>query len=139
MSGSNSWLRDVKNTVISRIKDEFPNGTLKKYKMTLKDNFSSVSSSTTPSALPFVCIQLLPISERGQDLEGKTINAGFFTFQIDVTSKKPEITEDIAYLIMEIMKNMSFTTASFPDTQSSIDTYRCTARYSRVIGQGDVF
>ena len=53
-------------------------------------NFSTVGSSDTQAVFPFVYVQLLPSAEAGQDIEGNTINAGLFTFQIEVTDNQSQ-------------------------------------------------
>ena len=54
------------------------------------ENFSTVGSSDARAVFPFVYIQLLPSTEQGQDIEGNTINAGLFTFQIEVTDNQTQ-------------------------------------------------
>lgn len=102
------------------------------------NNFSTVGSSDTPAVFPFVFIQMLSPSERGQDLEGTTINAGLFTFQIDVTDNKSQArAKEVAFEILRIMKGMRFEVTSMPNFEDTKDIHRSTARYRRLIGDGD--
>lgn len=106
--------------------------------MTDVDNFSTDLSKYTKAHFPFVLVQMLPALERGQDLEGDTINAGLFTFQVDVTDNKSQKrAKEVAYEILRIMKAMRFEVTSMPSFEDTTDTHRSTARYRRVIGSGD--
>ena len=102
-------------------------------------NFSTVGSSDTPAVFPFVYVQLLPSAEAGQDIEGNTINAGLFTFQIEVTdNKKQIIAKEIMLEVKRIMKSMRFTVQPTPDIQDTKDTHRAIMRCNRIIGSCDI-
>ena len=102
-------------------------------------NFSTVGSSDTPAVFPFVYIQLLPSTEQGQDIEGNTINAGLFTFQIEVTdNQKQVIAKDVMSEVKRIMKSMRFTVQPTPDIQDTKDTHRAIMRCNRRIGSDDI-
>ena len=102
-------------------------------------NFSTVGSSDTQAVFPFVYIQLLPSTEQGQDIEGNTINAGLFTFQIEVTdNKKQVIAKDVMSEVKRIMKSMRFTVQPTPDIQDTKDTHRAIMRCNRRIGSSDI-
>lgn len=132
------WDELVPSTVFTRIKTNFSDSLKKKYKMTDK-NFSSVGSSNTPAVFPFVYIRLLPSTEQGQDIEGNTINAGLFTFQIEVTdNKKQVIAKDVMSEVKRIMKSMRFTVQPTPDIQDTKDTHRVIMRCNRRIGSDDI-
>ena len=94
----------ISSVVFTRIKNEFSSSLTTKYKMT-SSNFSTVGSSDTPAVFPFVYIQLLPSTEQGQDIEGNTINAGLFTFQIEVTDNQTQArAKDVMSEVKRIMK-----------------------------------
>ena len=132
------WTDRISSVVFTRIKNEFSNSLKTKYKMT-SSNFSTVGSSDTPAVFPFVYIQLLPSSEQGQDIEGNTINAGLFTFQIEVTdNKKQVIAKDVMSEVKRIMKSMRFTVQPTPDIQDTKDTHRAIMRCNRIIGSCDI-
>lgn len=131
------WVSQISVKVSGRIKDEFSAPLKKKYKMT-DNNFSTVGSDTTPAVFPFVYIQILPALEQGRDLEGTSINAGLFTFQIDVTDNKSQArAKEVAFEILRIMKGMRFEVTAMPSFEDTKDTHRSTARYRRLIGSGD--
>ena len=132
------WTDRISSVVFTRIKNEFSNTLKTKYKMT-SSNFSTVGSSETPAVFPIVYIQLLPSAEAGQDIEGNTINAGLFTFQIEVTdNKKQVIAKDVMSEVKRIMKSMRFTVQPTPDIQDTKDTHRAIMRCNRRIGSDDI-
>ena len=131
------WTTQIGSMVFSRIKNEFPAKLKTKYSMTDK-NFSAVGSSDTPAVFPFVYVQLLPAMEEAQDLEGESVNAGLFTFQIDVTDNKSQSNaKAVMAEVMQIMKRMRFGATSMPSFEDTKDTHRCTARFRRAIGEND--
>lgn len=133
------WDELVPSTVFTRIKTSFSDGLKTKYKMTDK-SFSTAGSSDTPAVFPFVRVQLLPGTEEGEDLEGDTINAEKFSFQIDVTDNQSQTrAKEVMREVKRIMKSMRFSGASMPTQDDTKDTYRQTARFSRQIGSGDVY
>ena len=132
------WTDRISSVVFTRIKNEFSSTLKSKYKMT-SSNFSTVGSSDTPAVFPFVYIQLLPSTEQGQDIEGNAINAGLFTFQIEVTdNKKQVIAKEIMAEVKRIMKSMRFTVQPTPDIQDTKDTHRAIMRCNRRIGSSDI-
>ena len=132
------WTDRISSVVFTRIKNEFSSTLTTKYKMT-SSNFSTVGSSDTPAVFPFVYIQLLPSTEQGQDIEGNTINAGLFTFQIEVTDNQSQTrAKDVMSEIKRIMKSMRFTVQPTPDIQDTKDTHRAIMRCNRIIGSDDI-
>ena len=132
------WTDRISSVVFTRIKNEFSSSLKTKYKMK-DENFSTVGSSDAPAVFPFVYIQLLPSTEQGQDIEGNTINAGLFTFQIEVTdNKKQVIAKDVMSEVKRIMKSMRFTVQPTPDIQDTKDTHRAIMRCNRRIGSDDI-
>ena len=132
------WTDRISSVVFTRIKNEFSNSLKTKYKMT-SSNFSTVGSSDTPAVFPFVYVQLLPSAETGQDLEGATINAGLFTFQIEVTDNQTQArAKDVMSEIKRIMKSMRFTVQCTPTLEDTKDTHRAIMRCNRIIGSCDI-
>ena len=132
------WTDRISSVVFTRIKNEFSSSLKTKYKMT-SSNFSTVGSSDTPAVFPFVYVQLLPSAETGQDLEGATINAGLFTFQIEVTdNQKQARAKDVMSEIKRIMKSMRFTVQCTPTLEDTKDTHRAIMRCNRIIGSCDI-
>ena len=132
------WTDRISSIVFTRIKNEFSSSLKTKYKMT-SSNFSTVGSSDTPAVFPFVYIQLLPSAEQGQDIEGNAINAGLFTFQIEVTDNQTQArAKDVMSEVKRIMKSMRFTVQPTPDIQDTKDTHRAIIRCNRRIGSNDI-
>ena len=132
------WTDRISSVVFTRIKNEFSSSLKEKYKMK-DENFSTVGSSDTPAVFPFVYIQLLPSTEQGQDIEGNTINAGLFTFQIEVTDNQTQArAKDVMSEVKRIMKSMRFTVHPTPDIQDTKDTHRAIMRCNRIIGSCDI-
>ena len=132
------WTDRISSVVFTRIKNEFSNSLKTKYKMT-NSNFSTVGSSDTPAVFPFVYIQLLPSVEQGQDLDGNTINAGLFTFQIEVTDNQSQTrAKDVMSEVKRIMKSMRFTVQCTPTLEDTKDTHRAIMRCNRIIGSCDI-
>lgn len=132
------WTDRISSVVFTRIKNEFSSTLKKNYKMT-DENFSTVGSSDTPAVFPFVYIQLLPSTEQGQDLKGNDINAGLFTFQIEVTdNQKQNNAKEIMSEVKRIMKSMRFTVQPTPSFEDTRDIHRATIRCNRIIGSGDI-
>ena len=132
------WTDRISSVVFTRIKNEFSSSLKTKYKMT-NSNFSTVGSSDTPAVFPFVYVQLLPSAETGQDLEGATINAGLFTFQIEVTDNQTQArAKDVMSEVKRIMKSMRFTVQCTPTLEDTKDTHRAIMRCNRIIGSCDI-
>ena len=132
------WTDRISSVVFTRIKNEFSSTIKKNYKMK-DENFSTVGSSDTPAVFPFVYVKLLPSAETGQDLEGATINAGLFTFQIEVTdNQKQNNAKEIMSEIKRIMKSMRFTVQCTPTLEDTKDTHRAIMRCNRIIGSCDI-
>ena len=132
------WTDRISSIIFTRIKNEFSSTLKEKYKMT-SSNFSTVGSSDTPAVFPFVYIQLLPSTEQGQDLEGTTINAGLFTFQIEVTDNQSQArAKDVMSEVKRIMKSMRFTVQCTPTLEDTKDTNRAVMRCNRIIGSCDI-
>ena len=132
------WTDMISSNVFTRIKNEFSGSLKTKYKMT-SSNFSTVGSSDTPAVFPFVYIQLLPSAEQGQDIEGNTINAGLFTFQIEVTDNQTQArAKDVMSEVKRIMKSMRFTVQCTPTLEDTKDTHRAIMRCNRIIGSCDI-
>ena len=132
------WTDRISSVVFTRIKNEFSSTLKTKYKMTSR-NFSTVGSSDTPAVFPFVYVQLLPSAEQGQDIEGNTINAGLFTFQIEVTDNQSQArAKDVMSEVKRIMKSMRFTVQTTPTLEDTKDTHRAIMRCNRRIGSSDI-
>lgn len=141
------WVIDLPDSIYGRLVSEFPERLKKKYKfqkvtvngVTQWLNFSNSSFSDTKPVFPYITFLELPGSEKGRDLEGTSINAALFTFQIDVyDNSKEETTKECMAEIVKIMKSMMFEVKPLPAPDSRPQEYRSTARFSRVISKNDI-
>lgn len=132
------WTMMVPSMIFTRIKNEFSAKTKEKYKMTDK-NFSTVGSSDTPAVFPFVYVKTLASSEVGRDLEGTSINAELYSFQIEVTDNKAQTNvRNVMAEVLKVMKSMAFEVVGTPYYEDTKDVHRCTARFRRTIGENDI-
>lgn len=132
------WIMLIPSVVFTRIKAGLSEDIKTKYGMT-DDNFSAVDENNKKAVFPFVYVHLLPATEVGADLSGDHINAGMFTFQIDVYDNRSQNrAKEVASDILSIMKSMRFNISSMPEFTVSSGVHRCTMRARRVIGSGDV-
>lgn len=133
------WVDMVQNMIFSRIKSEFSDALKKKYDMTDEDNFSAGGRNVTPSVFPFIHIQCLPSTECGMDTERADINAGMFTFQVDVTDNMTsyERAKKCSLEVLRTMKSMGFETQEFPNLDMESDLKRYTLRFRRILCEGE--
>lgn len=142
------WTMDMADAIYARVVADFPESLKKRYgfkKITANgdtrwQNFSksSVALDTKP-VFPYITLIELPGQERGQTLEGDSINAAYFTFQADVYhNAKEDITKECMAEIVKIMKAMRFDARAMPSPDSKPQEYRSTARFSRVISRYDL-
>lgn len=133
----NDWIYLVPSIVFSRIKAGFSDTLLASLNMADK-NFSTVSSNNTSAVFPFVFVDMISASEQGRDLDGKSINGGLFTFQVDVTAKTQKDARSVMIEVSREMKEMGFEVISIPDFKSVDGIHRSTARFRRLIGALDI-
>lgn len=133
------WIMLVPSFVFSRIKAEFSEKLKTQYGMS-GDHFSTVNQNQTDSRFPFVYVHMISSAEQGGDLEGSTVNAALFAFQVDVYDNQSQgRAREVMGEVVRIMKTMRFQVTSMPEFErSSNGVYRSVARFSRVIGAGDI-
>ena len=129
------WTSDIQSVVLTRIKTEGLKNLKSKYP---NIQFSTSSKKATEPKFPTVYVKRMQGAERGQTLEGNTVNAILSTFQIEVTDNiSDDRAQEVADVVYGIMKSMLYEAVGepFPDNKDS--TYRNVARYRRVIGYND--
>lgn len=140
------WTTDIPTIVFSRTVSDFSEDLKTKYKMqkltvngiTTWRNFSTSQVSETPPIFPYITVIELPGAEKGQDLEGTSVNGGLFTFQVDVYHNSSEtIARNCMAEVFRVMKTMRFNGMQIPYPQSQSQEYRQIAQFSRVIGASD--
>lgn len=137
-SDNNKWVDEVQTYLYSKIKAMLTVKLKKKY----PDLFITDDDEVpTDPKFPSIFIEFLQPSERGADLEGKSINAISLTVEVDVTVTKAQgmkVAREVSYEVLECFKSLSFR-ATMPNFQNDGDgTKRMIARYTRVIGYNDL-
>lgn len=131
------WVMKIPSMVFTKIKNDFSQTLKEQYGMT-NSNFSTVGSTDAPAVFPFVYLQSMPSVELGADMNGTGINAGLFTFQVDVIDNDSQSNaRRVMGEVLRVMKTMRFEMIAFPEFEDTKDTHRCVARFRRVIGAND--
>lgn len=135
MANENQWVFNLESKIFSIIK--------KKALDSLKESYPNIfitssGKSTAKATFPTVLIHEMAGSELGSDLEGTAINAVRETFQIDVTTNtsQSDAKKVMSVIIMEF-KKLRFQSTEMPEFDDGSETYRSTARVTRVIGAND--
>ena len=134
-----SWVADRQTTIYSRASALLRSRLGKKYKnlFVTQDN-----ATPTEAQLPTIYISFVAANERGQTIDGTTINAVNMTAEVHVktsTAQGAIANNDIAWEVVEAFKTMGFT-ATMPNmaTSNFDGIYESVSRFQRIIGQGDV-
>lgn len=129
------WTSDVTSIVFTRIKVEATKELKSKYP---DINFTTSDKVRTEPTFPNVFVKRLQGSERGQTLDGETVNATLCSFQIEVADNvNDNRSQEVADVIYAIMKKMRFEAIGEPFQDNIDDVHRNVARYRRVIGYND--
>lgn len=129
-------LDSLETQIFSLIKAKFSTKIKEKYKDL---NFTTSDKSSTKAKFPTVYIHMIDSQEVGSDLEGTSIPGVSAAFQVDVSDNQNNSrTDEVAKEILRVMKSMRFKPAPMPMHNNSGDVYITTARYKRVIGDGDM-
>lgn len=129
------WTSDITSIVFTRIKVEATKELKSKYPSI---NFTTSDKVRTKPTFPNVFVKRLQGSERGQTLDGETVNATLSSFQIEVADNVSDSrSQEVADTIYAIMKKMRFECIGEPFQDNIDDVHRNVARYRRVIGYND--
>lgn len=129
-------LDSIETQVFSLIKAKFSAKIKAKYPDL---NFTTSNRSPTKPKFPTVYIHMIDSQEVGSDLEGTSIPGVNAVFQVDVSDNQNNSrTDEVAREVLRIMKSMRFKPFPMPMHNNSGDVYITTARYKRVIGDGDI-
>lgn len=129
------WTSDIANSVFTRVKTEGTKQLQTKYPSIY---FTTKSKVATTPKFPTVYIKRLQGAERGQDLNGTSVNAILSTFQVEVTTNTNDTdAQEVADVVCGIMKSMRYQMLGEPFSDNVGDTYRNVARYQRIVGYSD--
>ena len=134
-----NWVAEAQTTVYSRVKGILLSELSEKYEDIL---ITEEDASLTDARFPTVYITFISSSERGQTLEGTSINAVELIAEVHVKVTNEQgiaVNREVAWEVVEAFKTMGFT-ATMPNiaTSNFDGVYESVSRFSRVIGQGDV-
>lgn len=137
------WATEIDTTVLSRLRSRGYTDLKKKYK---NINFTDNDRAQTTPKFPTVYYINISSAERGQTLDGKSMNALLHSVQIEVSdngtpvANKPQnyATKDVTSKICEYMKDMGYEIVNMPFFQNTDTVFRMVARFRRVIGANDV-
>lgn len=103
------------------------------------ESFTNVKSSLDKAVFPTIYIHELPGVERGQTLDGNTIDAVLESLQIDViTNTNQRDAKKILGIIMNVFKTLRFSVTAMPEfNNESEKNFRATGRVRRLIGASD--
>ena len=140
-----SWVFDAQTKIYSRVSAILRSQFDKEYTDDSGKTTFNVPQDNAPPTnpkFPTVYITFIGASERGETLDGTSINAVNMTVEAHVKTTKAQGVRDnnkIAWAVTDAFKTLGFT-ATMPNIPTSnIDgVYESVSRYSRVIGQGDV-
>ena len=111
MASENEWVYDLDTTIFSIVKSK---------------------------EFPTIYIHSLQGIEKGMDLERTRINAIQETVQVDIsTNTNQSDAKYVMKITTDIFKEMMFYVVAMPELTSDGETYKCTARFRRVISSND--
>ena len=131
------WATEIDTTVLSRLrsrgyadlKKEYPN-----------INFTDDDRAPIDPKFPTVFYINISSAERGQTLDGKTVNALLHSVQIEVSdnSQTNATVKAVMSKICDYMKDMRYEVVNMPFFQNTDNVRRMVARFRRTIGANDV-
>jgi len=137
------WATEIDTTVLSRLRSRGYTDLKKKYQ---NINFTDDDRAPTDPKFPTVYYINISSAERGQTLDGKSMNALLHSVQIEVSdngtpvANKPQnyATKEVMSKICDYMKDMGYEIVNMPFFQNTDTVFRMVARFRRVIGANDV-
>lgn len=137
MTSGNEWAYDLEDTIRLVVSNRCLETLKKSYPNT---RITDEAESNQKAVFPTIYIHLLPASELGSTLDGKTINGVMATVQVDVTTNTSKRdAREVMSTVADVLKGMRFTGSSLPEYTDSDKLHKCTARFRRVIGANNRF
>jgi len=137
------WATEIDTTVLSRLRSRGNKDLKSKYPNL---NFTDDDRAPIDPKFPTVFYINISSAERGQTLDGKSMNAILHSVQIEVSdngtpvANKPQnyATKEVMSKICDYMKDMGYEIVNMPFFQNTDTVFRMVARFRRVIGANDV-
>ena len=131
------WATEIDTTVLSRLRSRGYADLRKNYP---NINFTDDDRAPIDPKFPTVFYINISSAERGQTLDGKSMNALLHSVQIEVSdnSQTNSTVKAVMSKICGYMKDMRYEVVNMPFFQNTDNVRRMVARFRRVIGANDV-
>ena len=141
MEIDNLWVFDNETKIISNL-NSFAIPVLKQNFTNMKFQegitITNLKSRLTGTIFPTIYVHEMRCTEKGQTIDGQTINAVADTYQVDViVNTQQSDAKKILAIVASVFKRMRFEVISMPEFDSEENIYRSTARFSRLIAAND--
>ena len=141
MEIDNLWVFDNEINIISNL-DSFASTVLKQKFKNMKfqkgTTITNLKSRLTGTIFPTIYVHEMRGKEKGQTIDGQTINAVAATYQVDViVNTQQSDAKKMLAIVASVFKRMRFEVISMPEFDSEEKIYRSTARFSRLIAAND--
>lgn len=130
------WITEIDSVILSYLKNKG-----KKLKEAYPDiSFTDDDRAPIEPKFPNVFYKNISSPERGQTLDGKTVNALLHSVQIEVTDNGLTniVTKEVMDKMCEYMKIKGYEIVGSPEFRNTSTVYRMVARFRRMIGANDV-
>ena len=131
------WATEIDTTVLSRLRSRGYADLRKNYP---NINFTDDDRAPIDPKFPTVFYINISSAERGQTLDGKSVNALLHSVQIEVSdnSQTSATVKAVMSKICDYMKDMRYEVVNMPFFQNTDTVFRMVARFRRTIGANDV-
>ena len=131
------WATEIDTTVLSRLRSRGYADLRKNYP---NINFTDDDRAPIDPKFPTVFYINISSAERGQTLDGKSVNAILHSVQIEVSdnSQTNATVKEVMSKICDYMKDMRYEVVNMPFFQNTDTVFRMVARFRRTIGANDV-
>lgn len=141
MEIDNLWVFDNETRIISNL-NSFAIPVLKQNFTNMKFQegitITNLKSRLAGTIFPTIYVHEMGGTEKGQTIDGQTINAVTDTYQVDViVNTQQSDAKKILAIVASVFKRMRFEVTSMPEFDSEEKIYRSTARFSRLIAAND--
>ena len=141
MEIDNLWVFDNETRIISNI-NSFAIPVLKQNFTNMKFQegitITNLKSRLAGTIFPTIYVHEMGGTEKGQTIDGQTINAVAATYQVDViVNTQQSDAKKILAIVASVFKRMRFEVISMPEFDSEENIYRSTARFRRLIAAND--
>lgn len=141
MEIDNLWVFDNETRIISNL-NSFAIPVLKQNFTNMKFQegitITNLKSRLTGTIFPTIYVHEMSGAEKGQTIDGQTINAVADTYQVDViVNTQQSDAKKILAIVTSVFKRMRFEVISMPEFDSEEKIYRSTARFRRLIAAND--